>query len=109
VDEDYLHYRIRSTAYLGEALHAAGVPIRATGRRPRVYIDARALLPHVRRSRIPGQALAVALYREGAIRSCEIGTVMFGRRPTAPSAGADGPRPARDPAPHLHAEPYRLR
>ena len=28
-----------------------------------------------------GQALAAALYREGGIRGCEIGTVMFGRHP----------------------------
>ena len=46
-----------------------------------VYIDARALLPHIPPLQYPGQALAVALYREGGIRGCEIGTVMFGRRP----------------------------
>jgi tryptophanase len=27
VDHDYLRYRIRSTGYLGEALHRAGVPV----------------------------------------------------------------------------------
>ena len=46
-----------------------------------VYIDARALLPHIPPLQYPGQALAVALYREGGIRGCEIGTVMFGRQP----------------------------
>jgi tryptophanase len=46
-----------------------------------IYLDARALLPHVAPLQYPGQALAVALYREGGIRGCEIGTVMFGRRP----------------------------
>jgi tryptophanase len=45
-----------------------------------VYIDARALLPHIPPLEYPGQSLAVALYEEGGIRSCEIGTVMFGRR-----------------------------
>ena len=30
---------------------------------------------------LPGQALAVALYEAGGIRGCEVGTVMFGRRP----------------------------
>jgi tryptophanase len=81
VDEDYLRYRIRSTAYLGDALHAAGIPtVRPPGGHA-VFIDARALLAHVAPLHYPGQALAVALYREGGIRSCEIGTVMFGRRP----------------------------
>lgn len=81
VDEDYLRYRIGSTAYLGEALHREGIPVvRPTGGHA-VFIDARKLLPHIAPLEYPGQALAVALYREGAIRSCEIGTVMFGRRP----------------------------
>jgi tryptophanase len=81
VDEDYLRYRIRSTAYLGEALDAAGIPVVKPIGGHAVYLDARALLPHVPPLRYPGQALAVALYVEGGIRGCEIGTVMFGRHP----------------------------
>jgi tryptophanase len=81
VDEDYLRYRIRSTAYLGEALDAAGIPVVLPVGGHAVYIDARALLPHIPPLEYPGQALAVALYLEGGIRGCEIGTVMFGRRP----------------------------
>ena len=50
-----------------------------------VYLDARALLPHIPPLSYPGQALAVALYEAGGIRGCEIGTVMFGLRPTGPS------------------------
>jgi tryptophanase len=81
VNHDYLRYRIRSTAYLGEALDAAGVPVvKPTGGHA-VYLDARSLLPHVPPLSYPGQALAVALYEAGGIRGCEIGTVMFGRRP----------------------------
>ena len=79
VSEDYLHYRIRSTAYLGEALVAAGIPCVQPFGGHAVYIDARALLPHIGPLEYPGQALAVALYVEGGIRGCEIGTVMFGR------------------------------
>ena len=37
--------------------------------------------PHLPPLEYPGQALAVALYRAGGIRGCEIGTVMFGRQP----------------------------
>ncbi len=81
VDEDYLRYRIRSTAYLGEALDAAGIPVVKPFGGHAIYLDARALLPHVPPLAYPGQALAVALYREGGIRGCEIGTVMFGHRP----------------------------
>ncbi|HEX2696617.1 MAG TPA: hypothetical protein VHM28_02845, partial [Anaerolineales bacterium] len=39
--------------------------------------DARAVLPHIPQSEFPGQSLAVELYREGAIRGVEIGSVMF--------------------------------
>jgi tryptophanase len=89
VDDDYLRYRIRSTAYLGDALQAAGIPtVRPPGGHA-IFIDARALLAHVEPLHYPGQALAVALYREGGIRSCEIGTVMFGRRPD----GTEHPAP----------------
>jgi tryptophanase len=81
VQDDYLRYRIRSTAYFGEALDAAGVPLVKPFGGHAIYVDARALLPHISPLEYPGQALAVALYVEGGIRGCEIGTVMFGRHP----------------------------
>ncbi|MGZ4353516.1 MAG: tryptophanase [Gaiellaceae bacterium] len=81
VDHDYLHYRIRSTAYLGEALLREGIPCVEPIGGHAVYLDARALLPQIEPLAYPGQALAVALYEAGGVRGCEIGTVMFGRRP----------------------------
>ncbi len=81
IDEHYLRYRIRSTEYLGEALDRAGIPIVKPVGGHAVYLDARALLPHVPPLRYPGQSLAVALYLAGGIRGCEIGTVMFGKHP----------------------------
>src|SRR5213078_5254903 len=81
VEEDYLRYRISSTAYLVEALVAAGVPCVQPIGGHAVYLDAAALLPHIPPLAYPGQSLAVALYREGGIRGVEIGTVMFGRHP----------------------------
>src|SRR6059058_2166336 len=89
VDEDYLRYRVRSTAYLGEALDQAGVPLVKPFGGHAVYLDARALLPHISPLEYPGQALAIALYREGGIRGCEIGSVMFGRHPD----GSESPAP----------------
>jgi len=88
IDEDYLRYRIRSTAYLGDALLAAGIPCVQPFGGHAVYLDARALLPHIPPLEYPGQALAVELYRAGGIRGCEIGTVMFGRHPDGSEAPA---------------------
>ena len=81
VQHDYLQYRIRSTAYLGDGLQAAGVPVVQPTGGHAVYLDARSLLPHVDPLEYPGQALAIALYEIGGVRGCEIGTVMFGRHP----------------------------
>jgi tryptophanase len=79
VDEDYLRYRIRSVAYLAEKVNAAGVPTLQPPGGHAVYLDGKALLPHLPPSRYPAQALAIALYRAGGVRGCEIGSVMFGK------------------------------
>jgi tryptophanase len=77
LEEDYLRYRIASTAYLGNHIAAAGVPIVQPPGGHAVYIDARAFLPHIPVEQFPGVALAAELYLEGGVRSVEIGTLMF--------------------------------
>ena len=90
LDEDYLKYRLRSTAYLAEKAEQAGVPVVQPPGGHAVYLDARALLPHVPPAQYPAQALAVELYRVGGVRGVEIGSVMFGRRQ---ADGSETPAP----------------
>lgn len=79
VHEDYLHYRIRSTEYLGEKLLAAGIQIVEPPGGHAIYIDAKHFCPHIPPTQFPGQALVCGLYRQGGIRAVEIGSVMFGQ------------------------------
>ncbi len=81
VEEPYLRYRIRSTAYLAEKVAAAGVPIIQPPGGHAVYLDARAMLPHIPPLQYPGIALVNALYVEAGVRGVEIGSVMFGKQP----------------------------
>ncbi len=78
LDEHYLEYRIRSTAYLGEHLLTAGIQIVEPPGGHAIYIDAAAFCPHIPADQFPGQALVCALYRHAGIRAVEIGSVMFG-------------------------------
>jgi len=89
VDEDYLAYRARTNEYIGERLIALGVPIVQPTGGHAVFVDARAWLKHIPPLEYPGQALACALYEIGGVRSCEIGAVLFGRRPD----GSEHPAP----------------
>ena len=77
-DDHYLEYRIRSTTYLGDRLHALGVPLMRPIGGHAVYVDARRLYPHIPVHDYPGQALVCELYTLAGIRCVEIGSVMFG-------------------------------
>lgn len=79
MDENYLHYRLRTTEYLTNKLIDAGVPVMQPAGGHAVYLDAKAFLPHIPVEQYPGQALVCALYLEGGIRSVEIGSLMFGK------------------------------
>jgi tyrosine phenol-lyase len=86
LDEHYLEYRLRSVAYLGDHLLAAGVQIVEPPGGHAIYIDATAFCPHIPPEQFPGQAVVCALYRDGGIRAVEIGSVMFGA--ADPDSGA---------------------
>jgi tryptophanase len=77
LQEDYLRYRIASTAYLGDHVAEKGVPIVQPPGGHAIYLDAKAFLSHIPIDQFPGVALAAELYLEGGIRSVEIGSLMF--------------------------------
>jgi tryptophanase len=78
LDEDYLEYRLAASTYVTERLADQEIPVVRPAGGHAIYLDARRFLPHVPPLHYPGQALAIELYREAGVRSCEIGTVMFG-------------------------------
>jgi len=81
IDEDYLRYRVAVNEYIGQGFEKLGVPIVKPVGGHAVFIDARAFLPHIAPLQYPGQVLSCEMYRLAGVRACEIGTVMFGRKP----------------------------
>ncbi|SIO64912.1 tryptophanase [Singulisphaera sp. GP187] len=72
LDEDYLQYRLRSVAYLGEHLLAAGIPIVEPPGGHAIYIDAAAFCAHIPPSTFPVRpscAPSTATRESGASRS----------------------------------------
>ena len=79
VDPHYLEYRVRTVTYLADQVQAAGIPIVQPPGGHALFLDARAMLPHIPPHQYPAQALAAAIYLEGGVRGVEIGSVMFGK------------------------------
>jgi tryptophanase len=79
MDENYLQSRIGQVKFFGDLLLQAGVPLLEPTGGHGVYLDARRFAPHIKPEHFPGQAIAVEVYKEGGVRCCEIGSVMFGK------------------------------
>jgi tyrosine phenol-lyase len=77
-DLDYLEHRIAQVRYLADLMIAEGVPLLRPIGGHAVYLDVHRFLPHLSDEELPGQALVVEIYREGAIRTVEVGSLMFG-------------------------------
>eukprot|EP00808_Paulinella_micropora_P016987 g3527.t1 len=79
LDARYLQYRVRTVEYLAEKMRALKIPIVEPPGGHALFVDAAALLPHIPPKHYPAQALGVALYRQGGVRTVEVGSVMFGK------------------------------
>lgn len=76
---DHVHARVGQVEYLGDALIKAGVPIIRPVGGHGVFLDAKAILPHIPHDQFPAQALTAALYMESGVRGMERGVVSAGR------------------------------
>ncbi len=79
-DEDYLRYRINHSKYLGDQLIKEGVPVNTPIGGHGVWIDSQRFAPHITPYEYPGLAITTALYIEGGIRACELGSLAFSTR-----------------------------
>ncbi len=89
LEYEYQVYRHATVEYMGRKLRERGIPFVQPVGGHAVFLDAKAMLPHVPPAQYPGIGLVNALYLAGGVRGVELGSVMFGR------AGAEGrERPA---------------
>ncbi|MBP9510740.1 MAG: tyrosine phenol-lyase, partial [Fusobacteriaceae bacterium] len=81
IDENYLKYRIGQMEYLASRLDDAGIAYQSPVGGHGVFVDAAQFFPHIPYTEFPAQVLAIELYKEAGIRSCDIGSYMLGNDP----------------------------
>jgi len=79
IDENYLRYRIGQSTDLAKQLTDGGVPMVLPAGAHALYLDAKRFAPHIEPKHFPGQSIVCEIYRVGGIRTCEIGSLMFGK------------------------------
>ncbi len=88
MDEAVVGHYVGQSAYLGGLLRDAGVPIVLPLGAHAVFLDAKRFLPHLAQEQFPAQALAAAIYLEGAVRTMERG-IVSGQHGTEPYDGLE--------------------
>ncbi|MGL4210928.1 MAG: beta-eliminating lyase-related protein, partial [Cetobacterium somerae] len=81
IDENFLRYRIGQMEYLASRLDDAGIIYQSPVGGHGVFVDASKIFPNIPFNEFPGQVLAIELYKEAGIRSCDIGSYMLGNDP----------------------------
>ena len=79
--DDHVAARVGQVEYLGNLLIKSDVPIVRPVGGHGVFLDARAILPHLDQEELPAQALTAALYVDAGVRGMERGIVSAGRDP----------------------------
>ncbi len=81
IDEEFLKYRIGQLEYLASKLDEADIKYQAPVGGHGVFVDAAQMFPGIPYYEYPGQVLALELYKEAGIRTCDIGSYMLGNDP----------------------------
>jgi len=76
IDEEYLAHRVGQVRYLGERLINNSIPVFKPIGGHAVYVDTSEFLPHIPKDKFPSQALVVAIYLEGGVRTASLGSTF---------------------------------
>jgi tyrosine phenol-lyase len=81
--DDHIRSRVGQVEYLGNRLLKYGVPIVVPIGGHGIFLDAAAILPHLKQDEFPAQALTAAIYVDSGVRGMERGNVSAGRDPAS--------------------------
>lgn len=81
LDEHWLRYRLGTMEYMGACLDEMGIPYQSPAGGHGIFLDAKRFYPQFPYTQFPGQVLAIELYKECGLRTCDIGSYMMGNDP----------------------------
>ncbi len=81
VQDDHIRARVGQVRYLGQLLEDWSIPIVRPVGGHAIFLDAKAIYPHIPQDQFPAQTLAANIYLDSGVRGMERGVVSAGRDP----------------------------